>query len=210
MLVSFDAKLAFLAMTKSGSTAIQNTLSPHCDLIFTRAPRATHMPYQRFNRFIQPYLKAIGQHGIETCCVMRHPIGWLGSWYQYRTIEALWEPEVRTANLSFDAFVLRLIAGEDPGAGHMGRQHRFMTGNQGVVGVDRIFRYEDMSMFEAFAAERFKADLSFPRHNVSPRQPLGLAPATLRAAEAFCAPDFEIYDRLGAGDGRLRAGSETL
>lgn len=202
MLVSFQAKLAFLAMTKSGSTAIQNALSRHCDMIFTKAPRATHMPFQRFNRFIRPYLNAIGETDIETCCVMRHPVAWLGSWYQYRQIDRLWEPPVRTSGMSFEAFAGAVVAGTDPGAHHMGRQHRFVVNWKGAVGVDRIFRYEDMPAFERFLSARFGTPIRFQHENVSPQAPLGLSPDTMAAVEAHCAADFEIYDALGAPDGQ--------
>ena len=83
--ISIDKRLAFLAMPKTGTTALHKALVPHCEIRFGRAPRPKHMSMRFFEEFMLPYLREIGAGDTETVCVILEPVDWLGSWYRYLT-----------------------------------------------------------------------------------------------------------------------------
>ena len=60
MLVSIKHHLAYLAVPKTGSTAIEQALAPLCDLRFMR-PHAKHLDMRTFERFVLPYLRPCGR-----------------------------------------------------------------------------------------------------------------------------------------------------
>jgi hypothetical protein len=181
-------------MTKTGSTAIEAALMPYCDIAFTKTPRIKHMTAQKFNRFMRPYLKSVGAEDVETACLIREPIDWLGSWYRYRRRPDQANTSNSTADISFDTFVSAYLSEPQPKFAHVGRPARFVSGKDGDVAVDHLFRYDHMSEFQAFLAERMRETLSFGKVNVSPAMELSLSPDIRRSAEKVMARDYEIYE----------------
>ena len=79
MLVSIRRRLAYIAMPKTGSTALEPVLAPLCDICLVGT--AKHMNMRAFERYMLPYLRYLGLEEVETVCVVREPVDWLGSWY---------------------------------------------------------------------------------------------------------------------------------
>jgi len=75
--------LVLLAVPKTGTTAIEKSLSPFADISILNPPGLEHTPVAKFNRFVQPYLESVGSNAMETAGVIRNPLAWLGSWYRY-------------------------------------------------------------------------------------------------------------------------------
>jgi len=69
-----------------------------------------HMQLRRFERFLRPYLKSVDHADVETTCLYRNPIDWLGSWYRYRQRDALIGHKNSTADKSFEDFVLSYLS----------------------------------------------------------------------------------------------------
>jgi hypothetical protein len=193
MLVSLSHRLAYLAMPKTGTTALQRALAPHCDIRYGRSPRAKHMTMRTFQRFMLPYLRKIGVDDVETVCVVREPVDWLGSWYRYRSREALDGSDKSTKGVSFAAFVEAYLEPNQPPFAKVGRMSRFVAGKGGKPAVTHLFRYDNLPGLERFLAKRLKARLELPKINVSPRAELEL-PSPLRTRlEAELAADFALY-----------------
>lgn len=198
MLVSIKAKLAYLAMPKTGSTSVEKALGPHCDLKFHKSPTVKHTNLRKYRRFIQPYLKAMGIEGVTTVCVVREPVGWLRSWHAYRQRDALDGHPNSTKDVGFADFVAAYLSDEPPAWARVGRQSDFVADRTGAPGVDRMFRHDDMEGFAAFLGRRTKSAIEFPRLNVSPRAEAEL-PAALRARlEAERPEDFALYESLSS------------
>ena len=84
MLVFSKAKLVFLSVPKTGSTAYQASLVPLAAIAVTTPPELKHAPVFRYNRFFRPMIERFIAPDVDVLAVMREPISWLGSWYRYR------------------------------------------------------------------------------------------------------------------------------
>ena len=77
----------------------------------------------------------------------------------------------------------------------MGSQARFLRPRQGV-GVDRLFRYEEIDTFVHFLEDRLGCEILLPRLNVSPPGATDLSPATEARLREVAAEDFDLYHTL--------------
>ena len=168
MLVFAKEKLVFLAMPKTGTTALESALAPRADMAIRNPPILKHTPAYRYNRFLKPYLGKCGLENMEVVCVVRHPIGWLGSWYRYRQRPAVDGKSHSTKNITFDAFVDE-YAKSDPGSwAHVGNPSKFLRRGNGEVMVDHLFQYEQFGKVVAFMEERLGIEIELKQRNVSP------------------------------------------
>jgi hypothetical protein len=193
MLVSVSRRLAYLAMPKTGTQSLERVLTPLCDIRYGGLPRVKHMTLQTFERFVRPYLEALGAGDTETLCVIREPVDWLGSWYRYRGRAALDGLPNSTKQMSFAEFVEAYLRRPTPPFARVGRISRFVAGASGGPGVTHMFRYENLAGVTRFLSDRFETRIVLPRVNVSSRAPLEL-PAALRARlETELSEDFALY-----------------
>ena len=80
MLVFSKARLVFLSVPKTGTTAWQAALEPHAAMILRDPPELKHAPVYRYNRFFRPMLEKFLGEDLTVLAVMREPVDWLGSW----------------------------------------------------------------------------------------------------------------------------------
>lgn len=194
MLVFWDQRLAFLATPKTGSTAIAAALESLAAVSIQRPPLLKHTTVHRYRRFVGPYLEAASKDTFTLVALMRDPRDWLGSWYRFRQREET-EPSRSTAGMSFDDFVRGWCSDPRPAFADVGSQARFLRARQGV-GVDRLFRYEEIDRFVAFLEERLDCEVILPRLNVSPKGATDLSPATEALLHEVAAEDFTLYRTL--------------
>lgn len=194
MLVFWDQRLAFLATPKTGSTAIAAALESLAAVSIQRPPLLKHTTVHRYRRFIGPYLEAASKGEFTVVALMREPRDWLGSWYRYRQREDI-DPAKSTREMSFDAFVLAWCKDPRPDFADIGSQERFLRPRQGV-GVDRLFRYEEIDRFVAFLEDRLNCEVILPRLNVSPPGTTELSASTEALMREVAAPDYAMYETL--------------
>lgn len=194
MLVFWDQRLAFLATPKTGSTAIAAALESLAAVSIQRPPLLKHTTVHRYRRFVGPYLEAASKDSFTLVALMREPRDWLGSWYRFRQRDET-DPERSTAGMSFDDFVRGWCADPRPAFADVGSQARFLRARQGV-GVDRLFRYEEIEGFVAFLEDRLDCEVILPRLNVSPKGATDLSPATEALLHEVAAEDFTLYQTL--------------
>lgn len=196
----WEQRLAFLATPKTGSTAIAAALESLAAVSIQRPPLLKHTTVHRYRRFVGPYLEAASKDSFTLVALMREPRDWLGSWYRFRQREET-DPARSTRDMSFDDFVRAWCQDPRPAFADVGSQEKFLRPRQGV-GVDRLFRYEEIDTFVAFLEDRLDCEVILPRLNVSPPGATDLSPATEALLQEVAAEDFTLYRTL-LGDARV-------
>jgi hypothetical protein len=196
MLVFWEQKLAFLATPKTGSTAIAAALESLAAVSIQRPPLLKHTTVHRYRRFIGPYLEAASKDTFTLVALMREPTDWLGSWYRFRQRDET-DAGKSTKGMSFDDFVRAWCRDPRPDFADVGSQAKFLRPRQGV-GVDRLFRYEEIDTFVHFLEERLDCEITLPRLNVSPLGATELSAETEALLRDFAAEDFALYATLTA------------
>lgn len=202
MLVFSEQNLVFLAVPKTGTTAVEWALRPKADIIFGKNRK--HTTGMRYRMKIAPFLKEAYGIKPKPIAVMRNPVEQIRSWFRYRQGVSETNSDRSTEGRSFDDFVLAVIEDEPPIYAAIGSQYNFLTSSRGKLLVAHLFAYEAQPLFRNFLIERFGDDLKFKQKNVSPNADTSLSPeveAKLRAARS---KEFDLYDRLMSADGHLR------
>lgn len=198
MLVFWKQRLVILATPKTGSTAIETALDSLSVMTLARPPELKHTPAYRYQRFIRPYLRATAGGDFTAVALMREPIDWLGSWYRFRRRDDVDSPEKSTKELDFAEFAQGYMTSPRPPFAEIGRQARFLSGMKDApLGVDRLFRFEEIDRFTAFLEEQLDFPLELPRLNVSPQGDLALPPSLESELRAYLAPEYALYDAIG-------------
>jgi hypothetical protein len=197
MMIFWKEKLAFIAVPKTGSTAIEAALEPFASASFVRPPKIKHMTHKRFNRFLRPWLAMEGVEDIETVAVMREPVSWLGSWYRYRARDELKGHPNSTAGISFDTFVeAYLMPANRPAYAMLGSQAQQLSRKQDEIGIDHLFRYEELNTLMIFLENRFATQIMLDRFNVSPKLEMPLSTPLLRRLKDQNPLDFATYEAI--------------
>ena len=196
MLVFYKANLVFLSVPKTGTTAYEEALQPHADMVILQPPELKHAPVYRYNRFVRPMFLKVCDTELEVMAVMREPISWLSSWWRYRQRPFMQDKPNTTYGISFDDFVLAYLKGKKPGFADVGSQARFLETQPNGTGVTHLFRYEDQAGLQAFLSDRLEVQFSLQRHNVSPSIPAELSPDVEARLRRKCAEEFALYDSV--------------
>ena len=194
MLVFWEQRLAFLATPKTGSTAIAAALESLAAVSIQRPPLLKHTTVHRYRRFIGPFLEAASKDDFTLVALMREPTDWLGSWYRFRQRDET-DAGKSTKGMSFDDFVRAWCQDPRPDFADVGSQGKFLRPRQGV-GVDRLFRYENIDSFVHFLEERLDCEITLPRLNVSPAGATELTAETRLLLQDFATEDFALYETL--------------
>ena len=193
MIVFIKKKLVLLANPKTGSTAIQAALDPIADATFRNPPGLKHTNIQRYNRFYRKAFESHAQGPLETACLIREPIDWLGSWYRYRARPQIVGQPSATGHLSFEEFVLAYLGGTRPEFAKVGDQARFAMAKENTDQITHLFQYEQMDLFIDFLNDRLGTSIVLPRVNVSPLASVELSRATKAKLHKKCADQFDLW-----------------
>lgn len=193
MLVCSGANLVFLAIPKTGTTAIEVALMPHADIVFGKHRK--HMTARRYHKVIAPFLANTLNVHPETMAVVRNPVDRLRSWYRYRKRDDTDHADHSTAHLSFDDFIRDVIRDDPPPYAQIGNQHTFLCNGKGSLLVNHLFAYERQATLRDFLSTRVGAKLMFKQKNVSPDIPAPISPAVEAALREARAPEFALHAR---------------
>ncbi len=200
MLVFSAQNLAFIAVPKTGTTAVELALRPHADIIFTKGRK--HMPAQKFHKRIAPFLDASFGLRPDRMAVIREPEEQIRSWYRYRTGDRQKGSAKSTFDLSFDEFVRDVISDDPPPHAGIGSQWNMVTG-RGQVLVHHLFSYEHQPVLRNFLDDRFGENIEVKSKNVSPPAEAPLDDSTRKALRKARAKEFALYDRICDAGGHL-------
>ena len=197
MRVSIRYGFTFLCMPKCASTSIERALRPYCELVTqggnVPGTRLKHTNLRNYKKFLEPFINTIASEPLETVCLMREPIDWLHSWYRYRKRDEIADTPRSTRGISFDQFCEAYMEGKVKG---LGSQYRFITTEDGEIGVDKIFRYEELDKLKQYFEEKIGKEIEFPVMNVSPKEERLLSPEVEAKLKEFLKKEYEIYEKL--------------
>lgn len=201
MLVSFRHRLVLLAMPKCASSALIQALDPHMDMVIRTPPGAKHTPMRKYERHLRPFLESHAGGPLETFCLVREPVDWLGSWWRYRARPGIPDETKSSKDMTFTDFVAAVLEGA-PGPADLGRQAKFAAARDGTIGVDRLFAYEDLPRARAWLEERLGRRIALDKVNVSPkaRGAMDLPPALSSRLREGLAADFALHAAALAGE----------
>lgn len=187
-----QAGFVFLAMTKTGSTAVEVALERHAQVVVRRPPRMKHVTMRTFDKVWVPVLEHYGhpRESYEVLAVVRHPVDWVQSWYRYRSRPGAARS---VGDLTFDEYAAQVVSGE----ARLGSAAAFVRPRRDRPGVDRVYRYEHLAEAVGWMAERLGVDApALDRVNASPAAAAAeVSPATRALLEAHFAKDVALWER---------------
>ena len=197
MMIFHKAKLAYLAVPKTGSTAIEEAFGAHASAIFRDPPGLKHSNAKKFERKIRPLVEP-QTSPLETVAIIRDPLEWLFSWFRYRQRPFLNGHPNSTKGLEFPDFVDEYLRQKSAPYARLGSQGRFVTDDAGDLLVTHLFCYDDMGAFMNFMNKRLGTDAHLNRVNVSPdttTQPQ-LPNNTLNKFKSKYALDLQLFETV--------------
>jgi len=197
MLVFWEERLVFLAVPKTGTTAIEGALAPRASMVLRDPPILKHAPLYRYRRFVEPFLLKAGDVTLDTLAVVRHPVDWLGSWYRYRNRDQLVGHPNSTRGVTFDDFVDEYCKGAPAKFADVGSQAKFMTVGPKQKPITHLYRYEQQDRLIRFLEERLSTTIDLKQLNVSPTIPTPLAPGTEEKFRRKRPEEFELWEQAG-------------
>lgn len=197
MQIFLPERLVFLAVPKTGTTAIEKALAPYVSIDIRRPPAVKHIGAERFDRKFRPFLKDVFGVEVETFAVMRDPVDRLASWWRYLQRDAIVGQPRSMRGVSFDAF-LRAHAQDDPDdMGRIGEdQAGMLMGDRDQPIVTHIFQYGREDLLQIFLRDRFGREVEFPRINVSPPLEAEASAETLAAFRRKRHREFALWDAV--------------
>lgn len=196
MLVFSKAKLVFLSVPKTGTTAYEDALAPQASLVVRDPPELKHAPVFRYNRFFRPALERFIGEGLDVLAVMREPVDWLGSWYRYRQRPFMKGQPNGTHDIGFDEFVMAYTQAEKPAFANVGSQAKFLETTKNGTAVTHLFRYDDQAGLLTFLQDRLDTEIETQRMNASPPMALNLATEVDALLRRKCAHEFTLYEGI--------------
>lgn len=154
MLLFFKQKLVLFSVPKTGTTALEAAALPYASATILDPPGMKHVSVSRYQAQLAPFFEARGKQPHETMAIMREPIDWLGSWYRYRRRDQIKGKPNSTADVSFAEFVEAWLLDTPPAFAQIGAQARFLGTDTAQIGVDHLFRYDQMDQAVAFLEQR--------------------------------------------------------
>jgi hypothetical protein len=196
MLLAPRQGFVFLAIPKTGTSAVETAFRPYAQVAPQGIPAIKHTKYSEFQRFLQPFLAAKGfpRVSYEVVCVFREPIDWLSSLWRYRSRGKLADPSSTghrryTGDVSFEQFAREYMRNQS------GRQSRFVRARRGQAEVDRVFRYDRLDLLVDFLCEKIGEDVNLEVMNVSPVRSFSLSSECENELHEFLRPEYRIYQR---------------
>ena len=199
MMIFFNERLAYLAVPKTGTSALERALGSKASAVFRDPPGLKHTNARGFERKFRKLFERNTLAPLETMAVMREPMAWLGSWYRYRQRPALSGHKNSTEHVSFDAFIEAYLSPEQPAFARIGSQGRFVTDEHGDLLVNHLFSYADLDTARRFLERRLSTTIDLKPVNTSPRARTELSTDLEQELRVKCALDFQIYAALAEG-----------
>jgi hypothetical protein len=210
MIISLSHGFIFAAMPKTASSAFQLLLATQGDLVLGRTERGKHLrPDQIQEEYCEFFSKVIPYEDFVSFGVVRQPVNWLLSWYNFRARSDLADashPNHRnyTGNMSFSEFIEEFSSRDPRPFARLMTQSEFYGFDDCTFGVRVLLRHErlieDMVEIEGVLPHSFRDRILGFRRNRSPaRITLSDVDADQRSkVDQVLARDAELYRVVSA------------
>jgi len=156
MLYFPDAQLAYVAVPKTGGTAIESAFEHLSEVKHDFGNlKLMHMSARQ--------IREIYGSGVEIVGAIRHPFDWVCSKYRYLCSEIFpYNSPYSPRLIGFDRFLKRVVRGEKAWP----EPHRSQI--EYLDGADTIFQYEQFGLLVGYLNNRLGSSVDVPIKNVSP------------------------------------------
>lgn len=199
MLIFFKPKLVLFAIPKTATSALHLALRDEADVKALRVGEkpGKHLGFADFRTRYEQALLGDQAGSFDYVGVMREPVSWLSSWHRFRQADRLEGTPKSAKGVSFDQFVQDFCGPHPPAHAKFPAQSQLVCDAQGKVGINRLFRYDDIASLIGFMQDRLGHSIAVGQVNVSTSVARAdLSPKTLALYHSRFARDFEIYHSL--------------
>lgn len=197
MLVFNHARLVVLSIPRTGTTSFETTYAPYASISIKAPPTAKHYNLLQYERRVLGIadMGDIGAKHYDIAVVVREPLDWLRSWYQYRCRAEIDGHAASCAGIPFERFVEEWLSDAPAEFAHVGRPTRFIAPTGKGLRVTHVFAHERRDVFARFLEKRVGVAPIQGIANQSP--PMQIKdPDALRAKIKAAAPDeYALWDR---------------
>jgi len=194
-MISKTPPIVYFSVMKAVATAVVTAYGRHFDLVMDKNPDLKHTNVGIYEATLAKFVRRPVSRKAVKIAVMREPLSWALSWYRYRTRPELTGAPNSTSAVSAEAFIRSCMLDDPPAYARIGSQYRFLTSRAGGLGVDRLFRYEEIDGLFDFLNAAFGVDLTPPVVNASPKREIAVSPEVVAAYQAKMAPECAYYRR---------------
>ncbi|NQZ72993.1 MAG: sulfotransferase family 2 domain-containing protein [Dinoroseobacter sp.] len=196
MLIFLHHRLVFLAVPKTGTTALEDALSAHSSIVLRGPPAVRHMNAGEYHHSWGPFLRETYDMVPHTMAVLREPMERLRSWYKYRRASEFAGMRVSTKGVSFEQFLEATLADERPAYAQIGSQDRFCLSAKDEPRIRHLFVYEDLGRALGFLEERLDRKIKLAARNRSPRAWTRVSAELIARVRLQRAREFSLYEKV--------------
>lgn len=196
MLISRFPPIVFFAVPKTGSVSIETAFAPHFDMVMSKNPSLKHMPVRTYEASLQNFVSRRVAKDPVRLAVMREPLDWLLSWWRYRMRPEIDGMPNSTKGVSPDVFIRSYISDDPAPYAQVGSQHAFLQNKAGELGVDKLYRFDDLAGLTAYLNKRLRVDVAIAHLNASPLAAGEVSPDMAAAYRRHAAAEFALYESL--------------
>ena len=202
MLVFWQQSLVYMAIPKTGTTALEETFSSQADLVLRNPPEVKHAHAYRFRTFLKPFLDRAGPpKAWQIVTVVRDPMDWLSSWWRYQSAEHHRDHPRSCIGVPYADWIEEVLSNAPPLRAQVGSQ-TFFVADRGKMITDRIFAYEHLDDCASWLAAVVGGTARLPRRNVSPRERVALSDELQQRVSAHFAEDMRLHSAALASGAR--------
>lgn len=198
MLYFQKQNLVYLAIPKTGTTAIEAALSDQAQMRATNPPGLKHVNVPEYRKHLEPLLKRHSGGGTpQIFVVLRDPLARILSWYRYRQRNGpIAKTDRSTKGLSAEAFLEEVMSDKPrPFAQYVGDQARFCGLEKGQPAPELMFPYEHPEPLAAFLRDQFGVAQT-KRVNVSPGHSIAVSAEVQARLRQHRAAEYALYDSV--------------
>lgn len=143
MLISFKKRFIFIANPKAASTSVERLLKTEAEIAIIRLAYGKHMPYKAIEKQFKFIFNKSGipANAYFRFGIIRDPLDWVVSWYNYRTRDLLRQKNHPNScyGISFEEFGKHLMSkGDRPKFAKVGFQNQMFKDAHNKLGVDYL------------------------------------------------------------------------
>ncbi len=197
MLVSRFPPIVFFAVPKTGSVSIETAFAPHFDMVMSKNPSLKHMTVRTYDASLRHFVSRRVAKDPVKLAVVREPLDWILSWYRYRTRSEIDGKPASSKGVSADDFILSYMSDDPAPYARIGSQHEFLHNKAGELGVDQLYRFDNLAPLIAYLNKRLRVDVTIDHLNASPKSAELVSPEIAAAYRRYAAKEFTLYESVG-------------